>query len=160
MAKPDIAQPEERERQQKALELRLAGLPWAAIASQLGYADHSGAFHAVQALLKRVESGAAAEYRKLEDMRLDVALRKVWPGVMAGDLKAIEIWLKIHDRRARLHGLNMPEKLVLQQLNVGLTFEEFVTTVAADLAALGIPLSEDTPVEDKPYDPEEPWADV
>ncbi|WP_305779500.1 hypothetical protein [Nocardia nova] len=144
MAKPDVAQPDERERQAKALEMRLAGMPWAAIAEHLGYADPSGPFRAVAAVLNRQESEAAGEYRKLEDMRLDVALRKVWPGVIAGDLKAIETWLKVHDRRVKLHGLAMPEKVVLQ--TTGMDLEAFTTRVEEDLRALGIDPVMDVPL--------------
>ena len=143
MAHPDKAQPDERERQTKALELRMAGLPWAAIAAQLGYADHTGALRAVDALLARQESEAAESYRKIEDMRLDVALRKVWPGVMAADLKAIDMWVKLHDRRVKLHGLAAPEKV-----SFGMDFETFTTRVDEDIRELGIDPKMDVPLEE------------
>ncbi|NKY50176.1 hypothetical protein [Nocardia vermiculata] len=144
MAGPDTAQPGERDRQMRALRLRMAGAPWAAIAEELGYADPSGPFRAVESLLNRQESEAAETYRQMEDMRLDVALRKVWPGVMTGDLKAIETMLKVHDRRSKLHGLAAPAKVMVQ--NVGLGREEFLTTVQEDIRALGIDPGMDTPL--------------
>ncbi|MEU2173686.1 hypothetical protein ABZ552_05615 [Nocardia sp. NPDC019219] len=157
---PDKATPDERERQTKALELRIAGATYDQIAKTLKYADRTGAFRAVDAVLKRRESTAAAEYRELEDSRLDLALRKVAPGVVAGDLKAIELWLRIHDRRVKLHGLAMPEKLQVQ--SVGLDHEAFTTTVDEDMRLLGLrpetgrPLSEPELIEDDG----EPWANT
>ncbi|MGV9635750.1 hypothetical protein ACWDO0_16325 [Nocardia rhamnosiphila] len=158
MAKPDIAQPGERQKQARALEMRIAGLPWAFIAEQLGYADHSGAFRAVEALLKRQESEKAEEYRKIEDERLDLAIRKLYPGVRAGDLKAIDMWLKAHDRRVKLHGLAMPDKVLLQQFNVGVTHEEFTARVQEDMRELGFDRVFVVPPE--PDDPAEPWANT
>lgn len=160
MPKPDIAQPDERERQTKALELRIAGVSYAQIAEALGYSDRASAYNAVNAVLKRRESTAAAEYRELEDSRLDIAVRKIWPAVAAGDLKAIELWLRIHDRRVKLHGLAMPEKLQVQA--VGLDHEAFTTTVDEDMRILGLhpatgrPLSEPELTEDD----DEPWANT
>ena len=155
---PDIAQPDERQKQARALEMRIAGLPWAAIATELGYADHSGAFRAVEALLKRQESEKAEEYRKIEDERLDLAIRKLYPGVRAGDPKAINMWLKAHDRRVKLHGLAMPDKVVLQQFNVGVTHEEFTARVQEDMRELGFDRVFVVPPE--PDDPAEPWANT
>ncbi|MGW4716839.1 hypothetical protein [Nocardia sp. NPDC004260] len=157
MPKPDIAQADERDRQTKALELRIAGATYDQIAKTLEYSDRASAYNAVSAVLKRRESTAAAEYRELEDARLDLALRKVAPGVAAGDLKAIELWLRIHDRRVKLHGLALPEKLQVQ--NVGLDHEAFTTTVDEDMRLLGIHPQMDVPlVEDDPDG--EPWANT
>lgn len=160
--RPDIAQPDERLRQIKALEMRVVGMPWAAIAEQLGYADHSGAFRAVEAVLKRAESAGAAELRKIEDERLDVALRKLYPGVRAGDQKAIDLWLKAHDRRVKLHGLAAPTKVEVQ--NIGVTYEEFTTTVGEDMRAIGFPVTgTHTPVLDTPLTDEgddDGWANT
>ncbi|MEV0543797.1 hypothetical protein [Nocardia salmonicida] len=146
MAKPDIAQPEERLRQTEALNMRLLGATWDQIAKEKGYADPSGAYRAVEAVLKRVESAGASELRKLEDMRLDLALRKVGPGVMAGDLKAIELYAKLHDRRVKLHGLAMPEKLIVAQS--AMSAEEFATRVDEDLRELGYVLEAPAPADD------------
>ncbi|MEU4810027.1 hypothetical protein AB0H20_12590 [Nocardia fluminea] len=136
MAKPDIAQPEERERQQKALALRLAGGSYAAIARTLGYADHSGAYRAVEAVLNRVESEGAAQLRQIEDARLNELLLKVWKSAMEGDRSAQEFALKVHDRRVKLHGLAAPERLVVAQTSPE-SIAEFATTLAEDFAALG-----------------------
>lgn len=144
--RPDIAQPVERQRQIRALEMRIVGMPWGAIATELGYADPSGPFRAVEAVLKRTESAGAAELRKIEDERLDVALRKLYPDVRNGDLKAIDLWLKAHDRRVKLHGLAAPTKVELRTEDV--TFEAFATRVEEDMRELGIAHRMDTPLDD------------
>ncbi|CCF61166.1 hypothetical protein [Nocardia cyriacigeorgica] len=154
MSGPDIAQPDERLRQHEALKLRLAGVAYARIAEQLGYSDKSGAFRAVQAVLDRQESHAADELRKLEDARLDLLWLKAFPGVMAGDLKAIEVAAKLHDRRVKLHGLAAPQRVEVQ--NIGLSYEEFETTVDEDIRALGYHPRNDVPLSDT----DDGWANT
>lgn len=154
MPKPDTVEPEEQERQGKAIELRIAGATYDQIAKALGYADRSGAHCAVNAVLKRRESAQAAELRALEDERLDLALRKVTPGVVAGDLRAVEMLLRIHDRRVKLHGLAAPERVLLGGMDQG-TFE---TTVAQDLKELGIDPKARRPVLEP--EPDDDWANT
>lgn len=152
MGNPDIAQPDERIRQHRALELRLGGMQYAAIAEALDYADKSGPYRAVASLLDRQESESAAEHRRIEDMRLDALLAKYWPAAMAGDLKAAEFVGKLHDRRVKLHGLSAPTKVLVG----GLSQEEFETNVDEDLRALGVDPRMDTPL----VDDGEPWANT
>lgn len=156
MAKPDIAQPDERTRQHRALKLRLEGKTWAAIAAELDYADHTGPYHAVSSLLDRQESESAQEYRQMEDMRLDALLAKYWPDALAGDLKAAEFVARLHDRRVKLHGLAAPTRVMVG----GLAQAEFETTVEADIRALGVDPGMDTPLEDSPYDAADPWSNL
>ncbi|WP_051165464.1 hypothetical protein [Nocardia testacea] len=156
MAKPDIAQPEERTRQTEALRLRLAGLAYDQIAERLGYSDRSGAFRAVQAVLDRQESHAAEELRKIEDARLDLLWLKAFPGVMAGDVKSIEVAARLHDRRARLHGLSAPQRVQVQA--EGVTQLELTTRVQADMRELGLDRAFAAPPQ--PDDPAEPWANT
>ena len=44
----------------------------------------------------------------LQNRRLDVALRSIWGEVLKGDLRAINGFIKIEDRRAKLLGLDAP----------------------------------------------------
>ncbi|WP_280269175.1 hypothetical protein [Nocardia wallacei] len=136
MAKPDKAQPEERLRQEEALRLRIGGASYAQIAAKLGYADHSGAFRAVEAVLDRQESHAAESLRQIENGRLDLLWRKAFAAAMDGNAtaeqraKAEERALRVHHARVKLHGLAMPEKLVVaaaisSQQSSGMTAEEF-----------------------------------
>ncbi|WP_330253604.1 hypothetical protein OG874_03065 [Nocardia sp. NBC_00565] len=111
----------------------------------------------MESLLQRVESHAATGAAQGGGHATAALFRKYWPAAINGDdLKAAELVLRIHDRRAKLHGLPMPERLILAQLP-GMSDETFMPRVAEDLAALGItaamlepPLEKDT----------EPWADV
>ncbi|WP_194825691.1 hypothetical protein [Nocardia sp. XZ_19_231] len=153
MAMPDRAQPDERDRQGKALELRLMGMTYAKIAEHLGYADESGAYRAVEAVLKRVESQLAEELRKMEDMRLDALLRRQLPAALRGDQKATELVLKIHDRRVKLHGLAMPEKFIIQQVDK----DAAALDIQASLDALGY-VPPVTPLE--PDDPDNAWSNI
>jgi hypothetical protein len=50
-----VAQPDDRVKANEALQLRLAGHSYEVIAERLGWADESGARHAVTQLLDRVE---------------------------------------------------------------------------------------------------------
>lgn len=140
MAKPDIAQPDERLRQEEALKLRIGGATYARIAEQLGYADHSGARLAVQAVLDRQESESAAELRKIEDARLDLLWLRAFTTAMNGNAtaevraKAEDRALRVHQARVKLHGLAAPQKV-----HVDMSLDEFVTTVEEDLRALGYP---------------------
>lgn len=130
MAYVHKAQPNERLRQARALELRLEGKRWAEIAAELGYSDHTGALRAVDAALDRHESPNVEAVRKLQDARLEALYERSWSDAMAGDEKAREYVLKLHDRKVKLHGANMPEKMVVAaaisaQQSSGMTAEEF-----------------------------------
>lgn len=94
----------------KCLELRTAGKGFAEIAKQLGYADASGPFHAVQAALKATLAEAAAEYRQVLLLRLDRLLLAMDRGIRRGSYHHVLAALKIEERRAKLLGLDAPEK--------------------------------------------------
>ncbi|WP_416063473.1 hypothetical protein [Rhodococcus indonesiensis] len=105
----------ERHRQLQALELRAAGDDYDTIAEKLKYADRSGPYRAVEAVLRRRESAAAEDLRRLEDHRLDTHTAR-----LAAELQAIPVGsdpmavarlimaqLRVSERRARLHGLDL-----------------------------------------------------
>src|SRR5947209_16451698 len=97
------------ERSRQALELRKAGVGFVKIAQMLGYKGPSGAYDAVQAALKRTLEQPAEELRKLERERLDMALQAIAVRVRAGDLKALDRWLRCCESRRKLDGLDAPE---------------------------------------------------
>ena len=70
--------PEIAERWSQALNLRLAGASYEAIARRLGYGDHSGARYAVSKAMERSIQEPADEYRKLELERLDRLQLGLW----------------------------------------------------------------------------------
>ncbi|MGW5920781.1 hypothetical protein ACWFPY_17490 [Nocardia fluminea] len=155
MAMPDRAQPDERVKHRKALQLRLEGKTYAEIADELGYADESGAFRAVESILSRVESSGAAQLRKVETLRLEALFHAWWPAAIAGDEKAAGVVLRCHDRLAKLHGLPMPERLVLAQLPFDK--EQAAIDITETMAALGY-VPPVTPIEED--DPDNPWSNI
>ena len=60
------------------------------------------------ASLQLQNSLPVAQYRTLENLRLDRVQAAIWPKVLAGDTKAIDTFLRISQRRARLNGLDAP----------------------------------------------------
>ena len=102
------------ERQIHAVELRKQGCGFQEIADRLGYAGPSGAHKAVMSALKRMVQEPTDELRKLELERLDAMLNSLWPSII-GDVKyrprAVEVALKIMDRRASLMGLDAPRQV-------------------------------------------------
>lgn len=119
-----VAQPEERVRAQKALDLRLAGLTYRDIAESLEYADESGARKAVDRLLRKVEHEGVADLRQVEGQRLDKMQRAVWVNAVSGNLDAIKAVLQIMDRRAKLFGLNAPVALHVSEEMTDIEFAE------------------------------------
>jgi len=104
-------------KQVAALELRVQGLSFRAIALELKYAGPAGAFAAVEAALKRTLTGHSEEVRVLELERLDRLQMKVWILATEGaDLQAIEKVLAIMRRRAALLGLDAPIMYTLEDI--------------------------------------------
>ena len=89
----------------------LAGATYQAIAEQLGYANAKGAHKAVASAMKLTLCEPAEELRELEVARLDAMLLALWRRVQSGDEKAIDRALKIAERRAKLLGLDAPQRL-------------------------------------------------
>ena len=69
----------------------------------------SGAYRAVKRAMERAQEDLkedAKELIYLENARLDVMLKAIWPDVLRGDREAITLALKIRDKRAALFGLD------------------------------------------------------
>jgi len=99
------------ERQQQALNLRIAGASFDQIARQVGYASRGAARNAVLAILKRREQEPADELRKMEGERLDRLQLGLWNQAANGDREAIDRLLRLMKRRADLFGLDAPAKI-------------------------------------------------
>lgn len=91
-----------------ALQLRLAGRSYEDIRQACGYASLASAYHAVGAAMKRTLREPADSLRELEQDRIDKALAAIWKNVLAGHLGAIQTFLRLSERRARLLGLDAP----------------------------------------------------
>jgi hypothetical protein len=132
------------ERQRAALELRKAGKSYEAIAQELGYGGPSSAHNAVKAALRKTLQEPADDLRALEVARMDAMLDGLWPKVLDGNPRAVEVAIKVLERRARLLGLDAPQKINIEQViaetadRFGLTPDERVelqASVATFLAA-------------------------
>lgn len=97
-----------RDRELKAIDLRLKGHRYAEIGERLGCSEAT-AYRSVIRYLERTadENAESREHlRQIEVGRLDVWLLKLDPAREEGDAKAIEVSLKLSERRARLLGLD------------------------------------------------------
>ena len=112
------------ERRHTALSLRKSGASYRAIAAHIaaipgheGYSE--GRAHAdIAACLKAINEQTSLdteEYRSLELERLDIAQLAIAKKVQAGDLQAIDRWLRIAERRSALLGLDAPVRLKIEQ---------------------------------------------
>lgn len=98
---------EARERQTRALELRLKGHEYEEIAEMVGYSDKAAAYNGIRAVLDRREAEGVDQMRTIEGARLDKVQSVLWPLVEQGDLAAIDRLLKVMQRRANLYGLDL-----------------------------------------------------
>src|SRR5947209_6082651 len=128
------------ERLKEVLRLRLQGHTFAVIAEKLGYTDAPGAYRAYRAALEWAEvEELATDLVKTEVLRLDVMLNALTNRITAGDPRAVEVAVKVLERKARLLGLDAPEKhLMAGQFDVASriteTTPEFVAEVLRELA--------------------------
>ncbi|MEU8276479.1 hypothetical protein ACFYOK_36005 [Microbispora bryophytorum] len=98
------------QRRTKAVQLRLAGLSYAAIKEQLGYASAGAASKDVTRALReaaRAQQESAEELLQIEIDRLDRVMAGLWPKAIAGDTKAAEVVEKLIYRRSTLLGLDL-----------------------------------------------------
>ena len=102
---------EAREKQQRALELRMAGRTWNEVAETLGYASHAGAINAVKAILARSDSDYGSRFRTLTLERLTKVLQTYWPTMLRGDVPAANVCLKTIKDMREVTGIDMPERV-------------------------------------------------
>jgi hypothetical protein len=98
--------------QDRCLELRANGLSFREIARELKVAPAT-AYKAVARGLAAVNENCreeAQELRALEALRLDQMQAALWQQATDGDVRAIDRILRIMERRARLLGLDEPER--------------------------------------------------
>jgi hypothetical protein len=94
------------EKQRSAMQLRMMGASYAAIAQQVGYADASGAHRAVKAGMANARQDGATDLRDMNLTRLETLLMLHWPKALKGDETAAIMCLQIMDRIERLGGLS------------------------------------------------------
>jgi hypothetical protein len=123
------------ERRQRAMELRKAGATFRAIAEMVAneFAEFpkynpSMAAKDVRYLLDELNAQAledAETMRRMETERLDLATLAIAMQVQAGNLQAIDRWIKLSDARAKLWGLYLPpaERLIQQETATAIELE-------------------------------------
>lgn len=99
-------------RRQQAMTFRLAGMSYEQIGERMDLTTN-GARALVERALDRAENRNVETMRELENARLDRAQAVIWPQVLRGDLKALDAYLRISDRRAKINGLNAPTRIDL-----------------------------------------------
>ena len=108
----DARRKKQRARRIEAMSLKLAGVSTAQIAERMGIQPDT-----VRKLINRTlataENRAAEEMRELENARLDRAQAAIWSKVLAGDYRAVMVFLQISQRRAQLNGLDAPASVVI-----------------------------------------------
>lgn len=132
-------------RQVAALQLRGAGLSYAAIAARVGVGK-TQAFRLITAALAqgRPASATTANEARVEEIsRLDGMLVRLYPRAARGDVAAIDRVLKIGERRARLLGLDAPARAALGQGR-----EEESPTRPAPAVVVYMPASAAAPLAD------------
>lgn len=115
----DARKKRQEARRIEAMSLMLAGLSPEQIGQRMGITAT-----AVNALVTRTLERAAnrnvEQLREIENQRLDRAQAAIWTKVLAGDLKAIDTYLRIAQRRSKINGLDAPTNI---NLNVGIRQE-------------------------------------
>jgi hypothetical protein len=116
------------EKETKALELRRQGVIYSQIAKEIG----TSTAHAYRLVLKGIQKLVARRDSRaeivlgLELSRLEELGHNVYLKAVAGDLKAVESYLKIMERRSRYLGLDAPVKQDTRHSFEGRSDEELV----------------------------------
>jgi hypothetical protein len=100
------------ERRLKALQLRMAGVPYRSIAAQLDVSlaqAHEDVQRELEVLAEKSQA-EAAHVRTLELERLDAMTMALWQQARQGNQGAVDRVLRVMERRSRLLGLDAPEK--------------------------------------------------
>lgn len=94
----------------KALELRMEGKTFEAIAQELGYNSKQACFDAVKRSLDAITREPAEALLKLDLERLDAMWGIHYLNAQAGDVHALAACMKLMERRAKMLGLDSPER--------------------------------------------------
>ncbi|MBB3040173.1 hypothetical protein [Hoyosella altamirensis] len=127
------------ERRAKALALRKVGYSFREIAKHTSVSVQV-AHNDVMTELRNIPKAEADELRALETEKLNQLEKAWWPSAIAGDDKAAGVILKIIDRRARMLGLDLPTKHILDATGDG-NFDP--ADLANKLIALVVPDNQD-----------------
>lgn len=96
---------EARIKRNLAVKLAAEGRSFDEIAQEVGFTHRGSAHRAVYKALDEHEVENVDHLRDVEGTRLDALLAALWPRIEQGDVKAINVALRITDARLRLFGL-------------------------------------------------------
>src|SRR6516164_3474531 len=108
-----------QQRRARALELRLAGKPFRAIAKELKCSPQTAFNYIVTIMENTIPRESAAQLLTLELQRFDALLETFMPKARRGDKAAAELCLKIEHQRSRLCGLYPQPNMPLIAFNTG-----------------------------------------
>lgn len=101
---------EAKEKAARALELRKEGKTFDEIATEAGYTCRQSAYDAVKRAMSALTREPATELLELELARLDTMWGIHYLNASAGDVQALAACMRIMERRAKLLGLDAPDK--------------------------------------------------
>jgi hypothetical protein len=104
------AQIEHHEKIAEAFGLRLTGLTFARIGSQMKISSSTAHGLVVEGLASTIRE-PAEHVLQLELCRLDELTVAVWPSATKGRLKAVEVVLALMERRAKYLGIEKPARM-------------------------------------------------
>lgn len=107
-------QHERHERDQQCVQMKMAGHSWNTIVERLGYASPGHAKDRYTIFLERQPPLPGIEEARQEEMaRLDRLLLALEPKLESHDVRAVEVAIKLAERRARLGGYDPAVKTQL-----------------------------------------------
>lgn len=129
------------QKKMQIMQLRVAGWAIWQIADHLQISTQNVHSHILEQLSvwRDMTQEMSNELRELEVQRLDEFLRALWPKIQTGNPRAIETALKVAERRAKLLGLDAPEK---REVTVDASVQSLThTELVSEYARLGLPLT-------------------
>lgn len=105
------------EREKIVLEHRIKGWSFYRIKRELKIANPDRIFRRAIARDEN-EPYRRAEAIRLEELRLDELQEGIWPRALSGEPRAVEVALKVLERRARMHGLDFADMISGQLVEV------------------------------------------
>lgn len=100
------------QRRSEALALSMAGATYEQIGDRLGVSPME-AHRIIERAMSSQPDEAVALRRKMENARLDRLQLSIWDDALKGDVKAIDAYLRISQRRSRLNGMDAPLQIEL-----------------------------------------------
>ena len=120
-------------RRAQALELRISGMSYRAIADALSCAD-STAYELVQSALREIPAANVELLRTEHDAMIRLLMLKLKPRIDKGEPRAIEVATKLLERLAKLWGLDAPTRKVLEVITESVV-DEAIAALEAEFRA-------------------------